>query len=46
MSSIGYKRTYYFLYRFYNHKLKFVERVDKNALFKNRIYSILNHKFE
>ena len=32
--------------RFYNHKLKFVEDVDKNALFKSRIYSLLNHKFE
>ena len=35
-----------FLYRFYNHKLKFAERANKNTLFKNRIYSILNHKFE
>ena len=34
------------LYRFYNHKLKFVEEVNKNALFKNRIYSILKYKFE
>ena len=35
-----------FSHRFYNYKLKFIERVDKNALFKNRIYSILKHKFE
>ena len=33
-------------YRFYDHKLKFVERVDKNALFKNRIYLLSDHKFE
>ena len=33
-------------HRFYDHKLKFVEKADKNALFKNRIYSILEHKFE
>ena len=33
-------------YRFYDHKLKFVEKADKNALFKSRIYSILKHKFE
>ena len=33
-------------YRFYDHKLKFVEEANKNALFKNRIYSILKHKFE
>ena len=35
-----------FSYRFYNHKLKFVEEANKNTLFKNRIYSILKHKFE
>ena len=35
-----------FLYRFYNHKLKFVKKVNKNALFKNRIYLLLDHKFE
>ena len=34
------------LYRFYDHKLKFVEEANKNALFKNRIYSILRYKFE
>ena len=33
-------------HRFYDHKLKFAERVNKNTLFKSRIYSILNHKFE
>ena len=33
-------------HRFYDHKLKFVERADKNALPKNRIYSISKHKFE
>ena len=26
--------------------MKFIERVNKNSLFKNRIYSILKHKFE
>ena len=35
-----------FLYRFYNHKLEFAEGADKNTLFKSRIYSILNPKFE
>ena len=33
-------------HRFYNWKLKFAERANKNTLFKNRIYSILRHKFE
>ena len=33
-------------YRFYNHKLKFAKNVDKNALFKNRIYLLSNHKLE
>ena len=35
-----------FSYRFYNHKLEFAERVNKNTLFKSRIYSISNYKFE
>ena len=35
-----------FSHRFYNHKLKFAERANKNALFKNRIYSLSDHKFE
>ena len=35
-----------FLYRFYDHKLKFAKRTNKNILFKSRIYSILDHKFE
>ena len=35
-----------FLYRFYNYKLKFAKGANKNILFKSRIYSILNHKFE
>ena len=34
------------LYRFYNCKLEFAERANKNTLFKSRIYLILNHKFE
>ena len=34
------------LYRFYNYKLKFAEEANKNTLFKNRIYSISDHKFE
>ena len=29
-------------HRFYNYKLKFAEKTNKNVLFKNRIYSILN----
>ena len=33
-------------YRFYNHKLKFVKRTNKNALFKSRIYLILELKFK
>ena len=33
-------------HRFYDHKLKFAEKANKNIFFKNRIYSILNHKFE
>ena len=33
-------------HRFYNHKLKFAERADKNILLKSRIYSILNYKLE
>ena len=33
-------------YRFYDYKLKFAKGANKNILFKNRIYSILNYKFE
>ena len=33
-------------HRFYNYKLKFIEETNKNALFNNRIYSILKYKFE
>ena len=40
------KTNVLFSHRFYNHKLKFVENVDKNALFKSRIYLLSNHKFE
>ena len=40
------KANVLFLYRFYDYKLKFVENVDKNALFKNRIYLLSNYKFE
>ena len=35
-----------FSYRFYNHKLKFVKRANKNTLFKSRIYLLSDHKFE
>ena len=35
-----------FSYRFYDHKLKFAEKTNKNTFFKNRIYSILDYKFE
>ena len=34
------------LYRFYDYKLKFVEGVNKNTLFKNRNYLKLKHEFE
>ena len=40
------KTNVLFLYRFYDHKLEFVESVDKNALFKSRIYLLLDYKFE
>ena len=35
-----------FSHRFYDHKLKFVENVNENALFKNRIYLLLDNKFK
>ena len=35
-----------FSYRFYDHKLKFAERANKNTLLKNRIYLILDYKLE
>ena len=35
-----------FSYRFYDHKLEFVERINKNTLFKSRIYLILKYKLE
>ena len=35
-----------FSHRFYNHKLKFIEKANKNTSFKNRIYSISEHKLE
>ena len=40
------KANILFLYPFYNHKLKFAKKVNKSSLFKNRIYLLLNHKFE
>ena len=33
-------------HRFYDHKLKFAKKTNKNILFKNRIYLILDYKFE
>ena len=33
-------------HRFYDHKLKFAKGANKNILFKSRIYSISDHKFE
>ena len=33
-------------HRFYDHKLKFIEETNKNALSKSRIYSISKYKFE
>ena len=33
-------------HRFYDYRLKFAKGADKNTLFKSRIYSILNYKFE
>ena len=35
-----------FSHRFYNHRLEFAKGINKNILFKSRIYSILNYKFE
>ena len=35
-----------FSHRFYDHKLEFAKKTNKNTLFKNRIYSISNYKFE
>ena len=40
------KTNILFSHRFYDHKLKFAENVNKNALFKNRIYSLSDHKFK
>ena len=40
------KANVLFSHRFYNYKLKFVENINKNALFKSRIYSLLDYKFE
>ena len=40
------KTNMLFSHRFYNHKLKFIKNINKNALFKNRIYLLLSHKFE
>ena len=40
------KANILFLYRFYNYKLKFVKRLNKNTLFKSRIYLLSDHKFE
>ena len=33
-------------HRSYDHKLKFVKKINKNTLFKNRIYLLLNYKLE
>ena len=33
-------------HRFYDYKLKFVERANQNTLFKSRIYLISSHKLE
>ena len=35
-----------FSHRFYDHKLKFAKDVNKNALFKSRIYLLSDHKLE
>ena len=40
------KTNILFSHRFYNYKLKFVENVNKNALFKNRIYLLSDYKLE
>ena len=40
------KTNMLFSYHFYDHKLNFAEDVDKNALSKNRIYLLSNHKFK
>ena len=33
-------------HRFYDHKLKFAKGINKNTLFKSRIYSISDYKLE
>ena len=33
-------------HRFYNHKLEFAKKANKNTLFKNRIYSISDYKLK
>ena len=35
-----------FSHRFYNHKLKFINEINKIDIFKNRIYFISNHKLK
>ena len=40
------KANVLFSHRFYDYKLKFVEEINKNALSKNRIYLLSDHKFE
>ena len=40
------KTNMLFSHRFYDYKLKFAENINKNTLFKSRIYLLLNHKFE
>ena len=35
-----------FSHHFFNYKLKFVKKINKNTLFKSRIYLLSNYKFE
>ena len=35
-----------FSYRFYNYKLKFINKINKMNILKNRIYLILNYKLK
>ena len=46
MFLINHKRIYHFHIVFYDYKLELIKKAEKNILFKNRIYLILNHKLE
>ena len=35
-----------FLYRFFNYKLEFAKKINKNTLFKSRIYLVSDYKLK